>query len=200
MGKKPYVVMLILALIAGVIGGALSSKIFWRQEGTPEDLELRKVIVANEIHLVDQDGRDRWVLALSKEGEPSVTFVNKNGWAPMAIGINRNGFPFFNMVLEPHKRGGPTLTLMDSRMKDRAVLGLWEDGEPYLTLLDTNGQARATLGSTDLKDPLSGSRERRPCSSLVLFDENGKIIWSAPQFVAHHVQFSMGLKQGKHDP
>ncbi|MGD8982506.1 MAG: hypothetical protein PVH99_17900 [Desulfobacteraceae bacterium] len=190
MAKRQYVVMLILALIAGVIGGALSSKVFWRQEEKPGDLELRKVIVAHEIHLVDHQGKARWVLAFSKDGEPSVTFVNKDGWAPMAMGVNRNGFPFFNMILQPRKGGGPSLTLMDGRMKNRAVLGLWEDGDPYLTLLDRNGQVRATLGSTVLMDSLTGSSVRRPCSSLVLFDEKGKIIWSAPQHVVRPIQFS----------
>ncbi len=197
MGKKPYVVMLILALIAGVIGGALSSKIFWRQEGTPEDLELRKVIVANEIHLVDQDGKARWVLAISRDGEASVTFVNKDGWAPMAMGVNRNGLPFFNMILQPGKGAGPSLALMDGGMKNRAVLGLWEDGEPYLRLLDRNGQVRASLGSTVLRDSLTGSSVRRPCSSLVLFDEKGKIIWSAPQHVVRPIQFSKKWSSSK---
>lgn len=190
MAKRQYVVMLILALVAGVIGGALSSKILWRQSQTPEDLELKKVIVANEIHLVDHRGRARWVLAFSKEGEPSLTFVNKDGWAPMAMGVNRNGFPFFNMVLQPSKGGGPSLSLMDGSMKNRAVLGLWEDGEPYLTLLDRNGQVRATLGSTEVKNPWTGANVRRPSSSLVLFDEEGKIIWSAPQHMVRPIQFS----------
>lgn len=190
MGKKPYIVMLSLALVAGVIGGALSSKILWRQAETPEDLELKKVIVASEIHLVDEHGKARWVLALSKDGEPSVTFVNKDGWAPMAMGVNRHGFPFFNMVLQPRKGGGPSIALMDSRMKNRAVLGLWEDGEPYLTLLDRSGQVRATLGSTILRDSLTGSSVRRPSSSLVLFDEDGKIIWSAPQHRVRPIRFS----------
>jgi len=190
MGKKPYIVILILSLVAGVIGGALSSKILWRQAETPEDLELKKVIVANEIHLVDEHGKARWVLAFSKDGEPSVTFVNKDGWAPMAMGVNRYGFPFFNMVLQPRKGGGPSIALMDGRMKNRAVLGLWEDGEPYLTLLDRSGQVRATLGSTILRDSLTGSSVRRPCSSLVLFDEDGKIIWSAPQHRVRPIQFS----------
>ena len=190
MGKKAYVVMLILALVAGAVGGALSNKIFWRQEEKPEDLELRKVIVANEIHLVDNQGRARWVLAFSRDGEPSVTFVNRDGWAPMAMGVNRNGFPFFNMILQPQKGEGPSLTLMDGTMKNRAVLGLWEDGEPYLRLLDENGQVRATLGSTVLRDSLTGRSVRRPCSSLVLFDEKGKIIWSAPQHVVRPIQFS----------
>jgi hypothetical protein len=190
MGKRSYVVMLILALVAGVIGGAVSSKILWRKAQTPVDSGLKKVIVANEIHLVDQNGKARWVLAFSKNGEPSVTFVNKDGWAPMAMGVNRNGFPFFNMVLSPQKGGGPSLTLMDGRMKNRAVLGLWEDGEPYLRLLDRNGQVRVTLGSTVLRDSLTGSSVRRPCSSLVLFDEEGKIIWSAPQHMMRPIQFS----------
>ena len=200
MGKKPYFGMLILALIAGVIGGVLSSKISWRQEKTPEDLELRKVIVANEIHLVDQDGKARWVLAISRDGEASVTFVNKDGWAPMAMGVNRNGLPFFNMILQPGKGGGPSLSLMDGAMKDRAVLGLWEDGEPYLRLLDRNGQVRATLGSTVLKDALTGTSIRRPCSSLVLFDEEGKIIWSAPQHVVRPIQFSRKEDRDPNNP
>jgi hypothetical protein len=192
--------MLLLALIAGVIGGALSSKILWRWAQTPDDLELKKVIVANEIHLVDDRGKARWVLAFSKKGEPSVTFVNKEGWAPMAMGINKKGFPFFNMVLQPSKGGGPSLALMDGRMKNRAVLGLWEDGEPYLTLLDKNGQVRATLGSTELKDSLTGSRERRPSSSLVLFDEEGKIIWSAPQHAVRPIRFSRTGNRGTNNP
>ncbi|MGD8226338.1 MAG: hypothetical protein PVH82_18235 [Desulfobacteraceae bacterium] len=200
MGKKVYVVVLILALVAGVVGGALSRKIFWGQEGKPEELELRKVIVANEIHLVDGHGKARWVLAFSKDGEPSVTFVNKEGWAPMAMGVNRNGFPFFNMILQPQKGGGPSLTLMDGRMKNRAVLGLWEDGEPYLRLLDRNGQVRATLGSTVLRDSLTGSSVRRPCSSLVLFDEKGRIIWSAPQHVVRPIQFSKKNNQEANTP
>lgn len=200
MGKRPYVFMLILALVAGVIGGALSSKILWRQEETPEDSAMKKVIVANEIDLVDEHGKARWVLTFSKDGEPSVTFVNKEGWAPMAMGVNRNGFPFFNMVLQPRKGGGPSLTLMDGRMKNRAVLGLWEDGEPYLTLLDRNGQVRATLGSTVLRDSLTGSRVRRPSSSLVLFDEDGKIIWSAPQHTVRPIQLSKKKNREKNNP
>ena len=190
MEKRQYIFMLALALIAGAIGGGLAGKVFWKRAQAPEDLELKKVIVANEIHLVDHAGKARWVLAFSKEGEPSVTFVNKEGWAPMAMGVNKNGFPFFNMILQPLKGGGPSLTLMDGRMKNRAVLGLWEDGEPYLSLRDRNGQVRATLGSTDLKHPLTGANIRSPCSSLVLFDEEGKIIWSAPQHTVRPIQFS----------
>ena len=112
----------------------------------------------------------------------------------MAIGVNKEGFPFFNMIQEPHQTGGPSFILMDGEMKNRAVLGLKEDGAPYLTFLDNNGQLRATFGSTDLKNPFTGLTENRPCASLVLFDEDGKIIWSAPELMALPLRFSQDLK------
>jgi hypothetical protein len=130
---------------------------------------------------VDEEGRDRWVLNLSKDGEPTVTYVNKNGWAPMAIGINKEGLPFFNMVLEPSRKGGPSLIMMDSQMKSRALLGLSDKGEPHLSLLDEKGQTRLALGSAEFTNPLTGLREKRACSSIVLFDKDGKVLWSAPE-------------------
>ena len=191
MNKKHYVFIVFLALMGGLIGGILSYRlgpILWKH--TQEDKKLTKVIVANEFHLVDAQGRDRWVLALSKSGEPNMTFINQNGWAPMAFGMNQDGTPFFNMVLEPGRAGGPSFIMMDSRMTNRAVLGVKGDGEPYLNLFDSNGQRRAALGGIDYNNPLTGSTESRPCSSLVLFDDKGKVIFSAPQITPLPIQFS----------
>jgi hypothetical protein len=183
-----YSLFVVIALAAGVIGGMLSNK-FLQQE--PEQgKNLKNIIVAHEIHLVDDEGRERWVLTLSKEGEPHVTFVNKNGWAPMAMGINKEGIPFFNMVLEPNQKAGPSLIMMDSQMNSRALLGLNRDGEPYLTFLDQNGQNRLAMGSTDVANPFTGLNEKRPCSSIILFDENGKVLWSAPGLKPLPAKFS----------
>jgi len=185
--------MTILALVAGLIGGFVSNRFLSPGPmDSQNDVNSKSVIVANEFHLVDEDGKDRWVLKLSSAGEPNITFINNNGWAPMAIGVNKEGFPFFNMIQEPHQKGGPSFILMDGEMKNRAVLGLKEDGAPHLTFLDNNGQLRATFGSTDLKNPFTGLAEKRPCSSLVLFDEDGKIIWSAPELMALPLRFSQG--------
>lgn len=198
MSKKQYIPMFIVAIIAGFLGGALSNRFMTLDRvETQKDLGAKNVVVANEFHLVDDDGKDRWVLKLSGEGEPNITFINKNGWAPMAIGVNRKGFPFFNMVLEPRKNGGPSFVLMDSQMKNRALLGLRRDGEPYLSLLDKNGQVRAALGSIDLKNPITGLNEKRPCSSLVLFDQDGKVIWSTPELIPLTVKLSKNRRLSK---
>jgi hypothetical protein len=179
LSKIRYFLFVVIALAAGIAGGMVSQRFL--QPSPREDGELKNIIVAHEFHLVDEEGRDRWVLNLSKDGEPTVTFVNQNGWAPMAIGINKEGLPFFNMVLEPNRKGGPSLIMMDSQMKSRALLGLSEEGEPHLSLLDETGQKRLALGSAEFTNPLTGLPEKRPCSSIVLFDEDGKVLWSAPE-------------------
>ncbi|MCH7805435.1 MAG: hypothetical protein IH937_15310 [Acidobacteria bacterium] len=46
--------------------------------------------------------------------------------------------------------------------------------------MDEDGNNRAVLGSTELKITRTGSTEIRAPSSLVLFDEEGKVLWSAP--------------------
>ena len=178
MNKRDYLLVVVIALAAGIAGGMVTHRFL--VPSAREDKELKNIVVAHEFHLVDEEGRDRWVLNLSKHGEPTVTFVNQNGWAPMAIGINKEGLPFFNMVLEPHSKGGPSLILMDSQMKRRALLGLNKEGEPHLSLLDETGQKRLALGSAEFTNPLTGLLEKRACSSIVLFDEDGKVLWSAP--------------------
>ena len=40
---------------------------------------------------------------------------------------------------------------------------------------------RAVLGSTSLELIKTGTIEKRPESSLVLFDKDGKVIWQTPR-------------------
>ena len=170
MTKRHVVWTLLLALAAGFGGGALASRLFsWEPAVYEGDGKRGGVVVASEFHLVDEEGKDRWVLALSKGGEPSITFVNRAGWAPMAIGINQEGLPYFNMVLEPSRKGGPSLVLMDSQMRTRALLGLGEDGAPSLAMIDNDGRRRLVLGGGEFKK-----------GSLVLLDGEGKALHSWP--------------------
>jgi hypothetical protein len=193
--KIHFCLWVLVALFAGLIGGMLSTKFL--QPEPEQSKDLRNIVVAHEFHLVDEEGRERWVLNLSKNGEPSFTFVNKNGWAPMAIGINKEGLPFFNMVLEPNHKGGPSLIMMDSQMKSRALLGLSNKGEPQLSLFDENGQKRLALGSAEFTNPLTGLRETRACSSILLFDEDGKVLWSAPDLNLLPVTLSFAVGETK---
>jgi hypothetical protein len=51
---------------------------------------------------------------------------------------------------------------------------------PSIILGDQDGVDRAALGHTVLRIRPTGSLEHRAPSSLVLFDKDGKVIWTAP--------------------
>ena len=53
------------------------------------------------------------------------------------------------------------------------------DGALSLYLNDAI-EARAVLGSVYLKDPTTGTTEHRSPLSRVLFNQNGKVLWSTP--------------------
>jgi len=53
------------------------------------------------------------------------------------------------------------------------------DSSPRLTLKSKNG-AKSILGQTELVTPQTGVVEHRPASSLILFNKDGDVIWSAP--------------------
>jgi hypothetical protein len=60
------------------------------------------------------------------------------------------------------------------------TLSVPDRGEPYLRLADDAGKTRATLGAAELERTHTGVIEKRPTSSLVLLDKEGKVIWKAP--------------------
>lgn len=71
------------------------------------------------------------------------------------------------------------LTLYNKAGKTRAGLVTLDDGAS-LDLYDEAGNVRAALGNSDLKITASGSTEHRAASSLVLFNEQGHVLWEAP--------------------
>ncbi len=87
------------------------------------------------------------------------------------------------------ENNGASISLRGIEGHQRAELGI-DSNNTCLTLKDLNGETRTELGSTELvfgKDgslikssPGASSIEQRPPSSLVLYNENGKVLWSAP--------------------
>jgi len=74
----------------------------------------------------------------------------------------------------------PRLVLYDEKSRQRAKLLLGPDGSPTLVLRDEKGNLRVILGAGVLETIRTGAREKRPESSLLLNDSEGKVIWQAP--------------------
>ena len=96
--------------------------------------------------------------------------------------VDREGTLLGSLVADD--TGSASLVLFDTDSRPRAILSVRENFGPALTLYDGNGQARTVLGATTLVashvTDEAGVTERRPASSLVLFDGEGQLLFRTP--------------------
>jgi hypothetical protein len=200
MSKKQYGLIVVLALVGGLVGGMVSSRLFANQpvfakEVTSKSKEIspeHRVIMAKEIMLLGLDRKPRIRLMVDKNGEPGLHFYDEEGRYRAGFSVGA-GTPALTM----HDKSGlrlqiglmsltsiglewPTILLIDKKGVKRTILTLDPIGRPHLTLKDDKDNTRAILGSTSLKHTQTVIGGKRPPSSLVLFNERGEVIWKAP--------------------
>ena len=195
MNRKDLRIVVSVALIAGLIGGAVSAILLHAGAVTAQEApKLHKVIKAEKFVVMSKDGegygtleadQDGVSLYLSYEGggaDTQVVLFATNGGATL---IMNNG-PFdvksrtAPIVLKLRPNGEAFLSLKGERGEKQVFLTTGVDGSPSIKLADVKGNGRAVLGSTSLDRPRTGVVEIRPPSSLVLFNEKGNVLWKAP--------------------
>ena len=191
MNKKQFSLLLMLSLLAGLLGGMLTSQFFL---GTPvlaeKKVGAQNIIVAEEFRLVDKEdnilstwgmyaggpgivlfgknGQFRAVFSLTSPDEgPILTFADNKGNHRATVGLGAGRQPY--------------VTLRDQTGNERISLSLDDDGDPYLALYDQAENERAVLGTMDsTKLKRTGTIEKRSVSSLVLLGKDGQITWKTP--------------------
>jgi len=139
------------------------------------------------LSLYDRANVLRAVLDLDDSGQPGLSLNDENSkyrvW--LSLGLGQPGLILFDenqkggVTLYLDKSGRPDLWLSDENGKTRASLDLTESGQPALTLDDENGNERASLGATGTTTT-DGRKVSYPESSLLLFGQDGKLVWQAP--------------------
>ena len=191
MNKKQFSLLLMLSLLAGLVGGMLTSQFFL---GTPvlaeKKVGAQNVVIAEEFRLVDKEdkilstwgmyaggpgivlfgknGQFRAVFSLTSPDEgPILTFADNKGNHRATVGLGAERQPY--------------VTLRDQTGNERISLSLDDDGDPYLALYDQAENERAILGTMDsMKLKRTGTIEKRSVSSLVLLGKDGQITWKTP--------------------
>lgn len=168
MHGKGHCLTVILAIVAGMIGGIISSQLFMGKavfaENRPDDELYVKYIKTQGLSLVNEAGELRAMFGLQEPGDT----------------------PLLVMFSAESKSDGSTLVARSNSItfsknqKSWAELHLIQDGKPSFALFDKEGNPRAVLGTTQLKDKETGDIKTRVPSSLVLFDKRGDVLWSAP--------------------
>jgi len=128
-------------------------------------VELQARDFVSGLRIQDPEGKLR-VTVLQAFGTPSIGLLNSEGTEGVGITVLRNGFASIRLA-------GP-------QGKKRAELSVATDGSPSLALFDSAEKSRAVLGSVTLVRQGIGEEIKRPESSLVFFNADGKVIWSAP--------------------
>ena len=196
MNQKQFLLTLLLAVISAFLGGTVGVWFLMPPSVLVQD-ETPKVIEAEEFRVVDAVGRERAVLdsiglsIYAPPNEEPVASYNFMGLSAQSeVGAVKLDYiegltiqvndallwfdPEFGLRLE----SGPAVLAIN--VSDEGEVSLTLSGEPNISLHDKKGNLRAVLGTTQLKHPDTGSTEIRAPSSLVLFDEEGNVVWSAP--------------------
>lgn len=150
-------ITLILAVIAGFIGGLLPGSLKLRTVQA-SDGYTSQVLSAHEFRLVDKNGAIGAQLAYSGEGTPVLFLFDKNGKPRAEIGTYGDGLPCVVLMDEQSRAVGlfrlaganqsPVL-VMKSDGRDRMIMGLNMNGpghEPFLVTYDESGQKKEIFG------------------------------------------------------
>ena len=153
MNRKHLLIMCIMSLIGGLIGSILFNNLITGKPAFAEKSKRKhiKAIPAEKFVITDKDGDIRAVFGIINE-EPALMMFGRESSLPKMM-------------------------LFDSK-RCRAELFLRPNGEPSLNLYDQESTMRTALGNVKVKDTNGEIQDMQ--STLVFFDEKGRISWSAP--------------------
>jgi hypothetical protein len=119
----------IVCLVAGMAGGAISDRLLTQSEAWAEKSPPQKrVVTAEDFHLVDRSGKMRGALFVSAKGEPGFALFDQEGKNRLLLMLDADG--------------SAVLDLKDKREQSRARVALSAEGEPEITLLDKEKRIR----------------------------------------------------------
>ena len=194
MNTKQTILFGIFALLGGIIGGILS-------DGLPRvavaKSDVEKVIRAEKFELVDTNGNVRAFLVheygdtnfvIGRKGIDSYLSLHQN---PQNVSLwlnhkNSNGVVAF--ANESRVQLGLFGKYISQNPKPDQIqfipptveIEILSDGNPTLQIRDVNRKLRLALGKTELKNKKTGSTENRSTGSIVVFDEEGNVVYSVP--------------------
>jgi len=194
MNQKQFLLTLLVAVMSGFLGGALSVWFLMPQSVLAQD-EPQKVIEAEEFRVVDEDGKTLWEVSSRPDGHASMTLLNKDQSAGISFGWGNAHAPqitFYGKDLKerlviglaPSVSGGllSGLSLFDTAGRRRALFQLSADERPMLQLSNLEGVASMILEIENVYDysDLERTDDDRVVGErphLILYDQEKQYGW-----------------------
>ncbi len=188
MSQPRHATILLVAVGSGLLGGALSVRLFPVAQVSAEERHA-KVIEAEEFRVVEKDGKPCGRFHVDRDGRPALFLFDKHGEVRAVLGVTPSGSPHLalsdkdgrvraTLGVWPDERAA--LFLNDKEEKTRVTVTVSADGSPNLAVSDRNGNVRAVFGGASLEVIPAPDFKNRSESSVALFDQQGKLMWAAP--------------------
>jgi hypothetical protein len=135
MTKRFSILLIVLTIVSGLIGGAITGRIFTPKVAIAEEATQSKVLTVEELRVVDKDGKELMILG-KNDTNYGLTIFDKNGRVIAAICTEKSG-ESNGIVIVSDKDGGGTASMDVSERggtinvfgKDgRASMRIWEYG------------------------------------------------------------------------
>ena len=183
MNTKQTVLFGVLALMGGIIGGILSDGLPGVAVAKPD---VAKIIRAERFELVDDKGVERANLSIKGE---STFFTLSDTYSKNSF-ILHNSPHFISLGLDNGNEHSVFMVssdtgsniYFDSKRFPRTRLSIKVDntGNPKIQFYDEKGTIRLAMGNTELKNLKNGSTEIRSTGSIVIFNDEGKVVYAIP--------------------
>jgi hypothetical protein len=126
------------------------------------------------LRLYDKSGIWRTWLSLAGNGEPALTFYDAAGNQMVMLAATKDGASLWL------NQGAPKTLSMPEAINQKGGISLSAmSGGAKLDAEDSQGFS-VVLGNTELVTPKTGERRQTSAASLVMFDKDGNLLWSAP--------------------
>ena len=164
MNSKKILWIVVVAFIAGAIGGIAAGYIFLK-------VKASQTQYAGQFVLVDKYGHSQALLGLV-DGVPKLMFFDAKRNSPMVLTPN---FLTFN---EPDKKNSVQVGLEDSTGLPKVFLQ--ENGGSSLGTLLSHGLAFGDINKPHILMSDSSVSSQKKGAHFLIADKNGKPIWVAP--------------------
>ena len=157
MTRKQYLFILVLTLAGGIIGGAISNRFLSGLPvfATESPASHLETIGAEKFVVTDTDGNVRAVLGMIDDKPTLMMFGRK-------LSLPR-------MLIFDHEYCRAEITLNPA-------------GDASFNLFNSKGDLHTAIGAVKIKSSKTGEINTLS-SSIIFFDEQGQIVWSAPEAV-----------------
>lgn len=166
MAKRQFALLVAVTIISGLIGGAVSGRIFMAKSAIAETAQgHEKLLIAEELQLVDREGKTYAVMGkrsiLGSDVSPNMTglwIYDKNDRARFGLMVSDDTdapmLVFYddkdqNCIALEASGGSYPQMYFSYRDKDVLRFGVKADGSPYLMFYDDIGAISAIFGIED---------------------------------------------------